>query len=359
MKSPPPDPIIHTRDALERIIAFILHSAEQPGVTDVSLRQNGRAVVRANTFLKAIPQPWLTNDWIGITALLGNPPWLEKPPRLRALRATVDLGGHRFRCTWGQTRSGETVDVRPIPRNIKTPEELKLPGILPETLAALSGGLVLFVGATGAGKSWTMASLIRHRARIRGGKYVLIENPVEFLHEDTDKAEFYQMEVGKDVESYSAALEDVMAQNPDVLVVQELIDRRSAENTLSAALSGHLVMATMHSQEAASVPSRFAGLLEPEDEGAYKAALYRLSVCLEMVVVMRLMPGHNGLVPVFEVLTMRERPGGQRINKLVTLVAKGDAVGLRNEILMGGSRAGMMTMENSVQGRIDEGLLSL
>lgn len=246
--------------------------------------------------------------------------------------------------------------MRPLPVNILSPDELGLPSVLSETITALSGGLILICGPTGSGKSWTMASLIQHRSKIRGGKFITLENPIEFEHPNTEAAIFHQREVGSDVATYAIGLEEALIQNPDCIGVQELRDKASAETALAAALTGHLVVATLHAHDAASAAERFASVLEVPI-GQKSAAMQTLSLALELIVAMRLLPGHQGLVPVFDIITLRDTPGAlKRVPKLMSMIANGQTTGLRNEQLTG-KQQGMITFEQSIQNNITEGLL--
>jgi twitching motility protein PilT len=345
--------------SLERVVSFVVQACQQPGVTDVSLLSSGEVGVRSNTFLHCSQQAWLRSDWdTGITAMLGCPPWKQTPPQLRALIKVIEVQGRRYRCTWARHHRGEEVAIRPLPSAILSPSELGLPPVLEETVTAVSGGLILICGPTGSGKSWTMASLIQHRASIRGGKYITLENPIEFQHLNSNRSIFHQRTVGTDVDTYAAGLEEALIQNPDCIGVQELRDKASAETALAAALTGHLVLATLHAHDAASAPDRFASVLEVPI-GQKSAAMHTLSLALEVIVAMRLLPGQQGLVPIFDIITLRETPGSmKRIPKLTSMIASGQTTGLRNEQLTG-RQHGMLTFEQSIQQRITEGLLFL
>ncbi|HEU5081386.1 MAG TPA: ATPase, T2SS/T4P/T4SS family [Opitutaceae bacterium] len=352
-----PTTLEQVKEALERVMTLIIRAAEQSNVTDMSLLSTGEVALRSNTFLQTSLQSWLSEDWdAALTALLGVPPWRENPPRLRALIRVIEIQRRRFRCTWARHHRGEELAIRPLPQNILDPEELGLPAILPQTVNTLSGGLVLICGPTGAGKSWTMASLIQNRSKVRGGKYITLENPIEFEHANTERALFQQRYIGVDVADYATGLEEALIQNPDCIGVQELRDRASAETALSAALTGHLVLATIHAHDAASAPERFASLLDVTI-GQKSSAMQTLSLALEMIVAMRLLPGHQGLVPVFDILTLRESPTSmKRVPKLMSMIANAQSTALRNEQLTGRER-GMITFEQSIQNRITEGLL--
>jgi Tfp pilus assembly pilus retraction ATPase PilT len=117
-----------------------------------------------------------------------------------------------------------------------------------------------------------------------------------------------------------------------------------------------LVLATIHAHDAASAPERFASLLEVS-VGQKSAAMQTLSLALELIVAMRLLPGHQGLVPVFDILTLRESPAAmKRVPKLMSMIANAQTTALRNEQITG-RQQGMITFEQSIQNRITEGLL--
>ncbi len=352
-----PDSYSEVRESLERIMAFLVHASRQVGVTDITLLSSGEIALRANTYLQCSRQTWLAEDWqLGITALLGIPPWRENPVRLTSLIKVVQLEGQRFRCIWARHHHGEEVAIRPLPNSILSPDELGLPKILSETVISLTGGLILICGPTGSGKSWTMASLMRHRANVRGGKYVTLENPIEFVHRNTDRAIFHQREIREDVASYALGLEEALIQNPDFIGVQELRDKASAETALSASLSGHLVIATLHAHDAASAAERYASLLDVTLDQK-SASMQTLSLALELIVAMRLLPGHQGLVPIFDLIALREIPSApKRIPKLMSMIASGQTTALRNEQITG-RQSGMITFEQSIQERITEGVL--
>jgi Tfp pilus assembly pilus retraction ATPase PilT len=347
----------NVREALSRIMLFLARSSEQVAVTDITLLSDGSAAIRANTFLQCSKQPWLADDWeLALVALLGIPPWKETPRRLASLIKVVEIEGRRFRCVWSRHRRGEELAVRPLPNAIPSPDELRLPQVLTDTVAALSGGLVLICGPTGAGKSWSMASLMRHRAEHRGGKYITLESPIEFLHANTDRAIFHQREIGEDVATYALGLEEALIQNPDFIGIQELRDKASAETALAAALSGHLVIATLHASDAASAAERYATLMDVVLEQK-SSAMQTLSLALELIVAMRLLPGHSGLVPIFDLISLRESPTAtKRIPKLMTMIATGQVNGLRNEQIAN-HQSGMLSFEQCILERIAEGVL--
>jgi twitching motility protein PilT len=321
------------------------------GTTDVTLKSSGRIAVCRNAALSVTRIPALAETWAdSIRALLP-----DRPDDRRNGYTTVvkDANGRRYRVTIAPNREGEALSVRPLPRAILSPEELRLPAGMKDYFLRLQGGLFLVGGVTGSGKTWTLASLIKARALELGGKFITIERPIEFEHEDSDHAIFHQREVGLQATSYAAALEEALQEKPNVLMVQEIRRRDEAETALAAALSGHVVAASLHAYTAPTTPQRFLSIISPnfEDFGARDA----LASCLEGVVLQRLMPGFNGLVPVFEVLYFRNERG-ERLAQMERLVRQGNWMGLRQEMEIS-KRLGMMQWEDSIAERRKQNLI--
>lgn len=322
-----------------------------PGTTDVTLTSTGRVAVCRNATLSVTAIPALAATWRPTMAELLP----ERPADPRRGYTTVvrDTTGRRYRVTLSANRLGDALSVRPLPGGIAAPEALRLPEGLKEYFLRLQGGLFLVGGVTGAGKTWTLASLLKARATELGGKYITIEQPIEFEHEDTDKALFHQREVGTQATSYADALAEALQEKPNVIMVQEIRRRDEAETALAAALSGHVVVASIHAYTAPTTPQRFLGIIAPdlEDFGARDA----LASCLEGVVLQRLIPGIDGLVPIFEVMYFRDRRG-ERLTQMERLVRQGNWVGLRQEIEVS-HRLGMMQWDDSIEERRREGLI--
>lgn len=319
--------------------------AATPGLSDITFASDGRFTVRREGRLSVGLQPWLKDAWSATVQALGGV----------AGRSTwiAENGGRRLRVSHSRHRAGCSLSIRPIARALPTREELMLPYEVVRRFASLEGGLVLIAGPTGSGKTTTVSALLRERSRARGGKYITLEDPVEYLHSDGPQAFFEQRELGVDVSSYAEGLKEALHMNPDVIAVQEIRDGEAASTALSAALSGHLVVASMHAYSASTAAQRFLSILNPsmEDLGARDA----LACCLETVLVQRLMPGHGRLVPVFEIMNFRD--DGGRLSSMERLLRCGNWNGLRQEMEVG-RRAGMQTLEDALGQLRQEGLLA-
>jgi Tfp pilus assembly pilus retraction ATPase PilT len=204
------------------------------------------------------------------------------------------------------------------------------------------------------GKSSTIASIVEHRAKLVGGKFITLEAPIEYLYAPLPDALFSQREIGAHVGSYAEGLVEAMHQSPDVIVVQEIRDCASAEAALSAALTGHLVVASIHASDACSVPQRLGALLEGEgdESAAWREAL---AAALQGILVQQLYRSEQGLVPVFEFLACQW--DGRRIVAVERAIRANDWIGLRQCLVLG-ARQGSFPFATSFEQRRMEGLLS-
>ena len=182
-------------------------------------------------------------------------------------------------------------------------QSLRLPpGV--EKLADEHRGLILVTGATGVGKTTTLASMVGHINRTRRQHVVTIEDPIEFLHED-EQCIVNQREVGIDTESFDEALRRVLRQDPDVILIGELRDRESAETALQAAESGHLVLSTMHTVDAAETLGRLVEFFPAAKQPQVRSILAGV---LKGVISQRLLPRvGGGRIAAVEVMVANAR----------------------------------------------------
>ncbi len=332
----------------EHVWDFLEELAQRQGVSDITLSSDGRVAVRCRGQLSMRLAGSLGVEWTGLRSVVLGEAFGEG----RRTCVCTSASGRRFRATLSAHRRGESLSLRPLATAVPTADELLLSSSLLDYFSTLRGGLVLIAGPTGSGKTTTVSALLRARAERVGGKFITLEDPVEHVHVDNEGSFFEQRELGRDVASYAEGLREALHMNPDVIAVQEIRESAAAETALSAALSGHLVVASMHAFSASTTPQRFLAVINPgmEDLGARDA----LASCLEAVVVQRLVPGYERMVPVFEVMLLRD--GSGRIAPMERLVRQGNWPGLRQEIEVGG-RLGMMAWEDSLKRRRDEGLI--
>jgi twitching motility protein PilU len=195
----------------------------------------------------------------------------------------------RFRVSCFQQMGCPGMVLRRIVTEIPTIEELFLPGVLRE-IGVAKRGLILFVGATGAGKSTTQAAMIGYRNRTTDGHILTIEDPVEFVHRH-GRSLITQREVGTDTESFDAALKSALRQAPDVILLGEIRSQETMEFALSFAETGHLCMATLHANNANQAIERILHLVPIEK---HRQLLYDLSFNLKAIVAQQLIPTRDG-----------------------------------------------------------------
>ncbi len=205
----------------------------------------------------------------------------------------------RFRVNISRQRRCFNIVLRVIPLQIRTFEELNLPGPLRQ-LANLRRGYVLVTGSTGMGKSTTLATLIEEVNKIRKAKIITIEDPIEFVFTH-DQSIITQREIGTDTASFPEALRAALRQDPDVIMVGEMRDLETVDTSLKAAETGHLVFSSIHTSNVAATISRLVSFFPPEEQLQVRA---RLAENLAAIVSLRLLPNkkQDDRVPAVEMM---------------------------------------------------------
>lgn len=261
------------------------------GGSDLYLTAASPPVIRVEGVNQALDYPVLTP---GAVEALANSLMTEKQRALFEETREMNLGIEspalgRFRVNVFRQRGSVGVVVRRIKIELPTVESLGLPAILHD-IALTARGLVLVTGATGSGKSTTLAAMIDHRNEKTRGHIVTVEDPIEFLHPHKGCI-VSQREVGLDTESFDSALRNALRQAPDVILIGEVRDRATMEAAITFADTGHLCLATLHSTNANQAIERIMNFF-PADR---HAEIYlQLSLNLRAVVSQRLIPGLDG-----------------------------------------------------------------
>jgi twitching motility protein PilU len=278
-------------------------------------------------------------------ALMNDRQAAEFEARKEVNFAISPTGIGRFRVNAFMQLGRVGIVLRVIKSEIPTLEGLRLPPILRE-LSLTKRGLVVVVGATGSGKSNTLAALIGHRNENTAGHIVTIEDPVEFVHPHRNCIVTHR-EVGVDTDSWEIALRNTLRQAPDVIMIGEIRDRQTMEHAVAFSETGHLCLATLHSNSANQALDRIINFF-PEDKR--QQLLMDLSLNLRAIVSQRLIPlaGGTGRVPAVEV--MLNSP------LIAELIFKGE-VGLIKDIMKKSREIGMQTFDQHLFQLYEEGLI--
>ncbi|MBN1793647.1 MAG: PilT/PilU family type 4a pilus ATPase [Candidatus Omnitrophica bacterium] len=266
----------------------------------------------------------------------------------REVDRAVELEGvGRFRATLYSQREGMGVVLRIIKSHIATFEELYLPVGPLQKLAFEKRGLVLVTGSTGSGKSTTIASLIEY-VNQRANKHIItIEDPIEYIFQDK-KSIISQREIGLDTLSYGRALRHAMLQSPDIIYIGNIRDQATMYAALVAAETGHLVLSTVHSINAAQTLERVVNFFPPHQHSEIRV---QLSLLLKGILSQRLLPRQDkeGMMPVCEVLILTPT--------IARLIREGKVEEI-GKFLEQGGMVGMQSFSQAIVQRFHDGIIS-
>ena len=300
---------------MERVLKLM----SDKGASDVYLSANSPILIKINGQMLQLSDQALThNQPRQLLAELLTPTQIEELEETGELNMGVGLAGvGSFRLSAFKQRGSLAAVFRCIPFQIPTLESLNVPSVL-NTLVLEKRGLILMVGATGTGKSTTLAAMLEQRNQQLAGHILTIEDPIEFLFTNK-KSVINQREVGRDTQSLQVGLRNALRQAPDVIQIGEIRDRETMTAAISYALSGHLVMSTLHANNSYHALGRILSFYSPE---ARPALLADLAAGLRAVVSQRLLRANaGGRIPAVEVMLN---------TKLVSeLIERGDINGVK------------------------------
>lgn len=336
------------RPYVEQALEYLV----QKGGSDLHLTAGSPPLVRLNGALIPIPgTPEMTAD--DTQEVLDS--FLEDPEKREEFASDNEVDFSfglsevaRFRVNAYKQRGSVSMVLRAIPFSIRTIEQLGLPAIT-QKLAEEERGLILVTGATGSGKSTTLASLIDHINTHKSKHIVTIEDPIEFLYSNK-KSIISQREIGVDTASFGRALRRVLRQDPDVILIGEIRDQETMETALSAAETGHLVVSTLHTLDASETISRIISLFPPHMQ---QQARFMLAGTLKGVIAQRLVPSIDGdtRVPVVETLVSTGR-----VRDLILEPNRSEDL---NKVIGEGEYYGMQTFDQALIQRVNQGLISM
>jgi len=287
---------------------LLLQRAVELGASDIHLKTGQSPVLRLDGALSPL-ENWPVLDASDLSDALLQV-CVDEPGRLETFGVTGDLDVAyktellpRFRVNGYRQRGAISFAFRLIPTQIPTFDDLYLPvGV--QRLAEERQGFVVVTGPTGSGKSTTLAAIVDHINRTRRSHIVTIEDPIEYVHAD-GTCIVNQREVGLDTGSFQQALRQALRQDPDIILIGELRDSESAQTALQAAESGHLVLSSLHTIDAAETIARLVDFFPAEKQGQIRNVLAGV---LRGVISQRLLPARQGgRIAAVEVMVVNAR----------------------------------------------------
>jgi twitching motility protein PilT len=316
----------------------LLESAAEQNASDVILVAGSAITLRVNgSIAPATGKVLSSEDLRNLLLPLLTPEQAKELETNRALDFCFVRGSTgRFRANLHYQRGTLAASIRLLPAQIPTIESLHLPSVLAR-LTERRQGLILLTGPTGCGKTSTMAALIDRINARRRDHIITIEDPVEYQHANRSSI-VEQIEVGHDTPSFAHAVRAVLRQNPDVILVGEMRDSDTIATALTAAETGHLVLSSLHTNDAAQTMSRILDTFAASNQSQIRQ---QLSLALLAVIAQQLVPGigHVGRYPAVEIM--------MATTAIRNLVRTGQDHQIRSHISTGRGE-GMMTMDQSL-----------
>lgn len=286
---------------IEKKFLSLLQAAIQHKSSDIHLMTQQPPAIRSHQGLLPVNMPALTvEEMLQLCQMMISDAEVRaKIDELQDYDGSFDVKGlGRFRFNIYRTVQGMGAVLRVIGQKVPSIQELNLPPVLAK-ISEASRGLVLVTGATGSGKSSTLAAMIDHLNSTQNLHILTIEDPIEYLHPQK-KCRVSQREIGRDTKNFAVSLKSALRQDPDVILVGEMRDLETLDIAMKAAETGHLVFSTVHTSDAMKTIGRLISLFPPQEQNS---ARLRLADNLHAIVSQRLVPGkHKARVVAQEIL---------------------------------------------------------
>lgn len=255
-----------------------------------------------------------------------------------------DKNSFRIRVNIYRRNEGDCISIRLIPGHVKTAKELNIPDIICNS-GDLKSGIILITGATGSGKSTTLAAIIDRINKTSKKHIITLEEPIEYLHK-SDKSIISQRECGKDTVDFLEGLKSSLRQDPDVIMIGEIRDKKTVETALSASETGHLVLSTVHTSKASEAIDRIVNLFEAE---RHKEIRGLLANQLRYVFSQRLVKANNGRRAIFEIM--------KNTNSIAAMIREGKDESI-DDMIKTGKKYGMQMFEEQIESLYRDGIIS-
>lgn len=255
-----------------------------------------------------------------------------------------DKNSFRIRVNIYRRNGGDCISIRLIPGHVKTAKELNIPDIIGSS-GDLKSGIILITGATGSGKSTTLAAIIDRINKTSKKHIITLEEPIEYLHK-SDKSIISQRECGKDTVDFLDGLKSSLRQDPDVIMIGEIRDKKTVETALSASETGHLVLSTVHTSKASEAIDRIVNLFEAE---RHKEIRGLLANQLRYVFSQRLVKANNGRRAIFEIM--------KNTNSIAAMIREGKDESI-DDMIKTGKKYGMQMFEDQIETLYRDGIIS-
>lgn len=255
-----------------------------------------------------------------------------------------DKNSFRIRVNIYRRNGGDCISIRLIPGHVKTAKELNIPDIVCSS-GNLKSGIILITGATGSGKSTTLAAIIDRINKTSKKHIITLEEPIEYLHK-SDKSIISQRECGKDTVDFLEGLKSSLRQDPDVIMIGEIRDKKTVETALSASETGHLVLSTVHTSKASEAIDRIVNLFEDE---RHKEIRGLLANQLRYVFSQRLVKANNGRRAIFEIM--------KNTNSIAAMIREGKDESI-DDMIKTGKKYGMRMFEDQIEKLYRDGIIS-
>lgn len=326
------------RDQASKFVNDLLRLMVSRNGSDLFLTADFPPAIKVDgKITKVSPQPLTSQHTLALTRSVMNDKQAAEFERTKECNFAISPQGiGRFRVNAFVQQSHVGLVLRTIPATLPTIDALNLPQVLKD-VTMTKRGLVIFVGATGSGKSTSLAAMIDYRNENSYGHIITIEDPVEFVHPHKNCI-ITQREVGLDTEDWGAALKNTLRQAPDVILMGEIRDRETMEHAVAFAETGHLCMATLHANSANQALDRIINFF-PEERRAQ--LLMDLSLNLKGLISQRLLPRQEGRGRIAAVEILLNTP------LISDMIFKGEVAEIK-EIMKKSRELGMQTFDQAL-----------